>query len=94
MIKNFKCRDTEDIFNGIYSNKFPFEIQRTMMRKLLIIDSSISLKDLLIPPSNRLEKLKGKLKDYYSIRINDKYRVCFIWKNKDAYNVYITNYHK
>lgn len=94
MIKDFKCKETKNIFSGEYSKKFPFDIQRIAMRKLLIIDSAISLNDLRIPPSNNLEKLKGKMKGNYSIRINDKWRICFSWKNEDAYNVYIIDYHK
>lgn len=93
MIKNFKCKETRHIFNREYSKKFPKDIQRSAMRKLWIIDSAISLNDLRIPPANKLEKLKGKLKSFYSIRINDKWRICFIWQNCDAYEVYITDYH-
>jgi len=93
MIKSFGGKETQKIFNREYSLKLPALIQRTAMRKLWMIDAANSINDLLIPPSNRLEKLKGKRKEQYSIRINDQWRVCFKWRQQDAYEVEIIDYH-
>ncbi|MCK9186467.1 type II toxin-antitoxin system RelE/ParE family toxin [Candidatus Gracilibacteria bacterium] len=94
MIKNFKDKESEKIFNREMSRKLPPEIQRISMRKLWMLDATMSINDLSIPPSNHLEKLKGDRKGQYSVRINDKWRICFKWKNGEAYEVEITNYHK
>ena len=93
MIKSFISKETESIWNGYFSKKFPNEIQNIARRKLRMLNNSYNLNDLKIPPSNKLEKLKGKRKDQYSIKINNQWRICFIWKNKDCYNVEITDYH-
>ncbi len=93
MIKSFKCRETEKLFNGKFSRKLPNDIQRISARKLDMLHAASELKSLKIPPSNRLEKLKGKRSKQYSIRINDQWRLCFEWKNGDAYNTEITDYH-
>ncbi len=93
MIRSFKCKETEKIWNQIYSKRFPVDIQKTALRKLFMIQRAKELKDLKIPPANRLERLKGDRKDQYSIRINDQYRVCFIWKNSIASDVEIVDYH-
>ena len=78
---------------GNVSKKFPFVIQQTARRKLVIIDSSLNINDLRVPPGNRLEKLKGNLKGYYSVRINDQWRILFDWENDNAFNVKIMDYH-
>ncbi|MFO7932911.1 MAG: type II toxin-antitoxin system RelE/ParE family toxin [Bacteroidales bacterium] len=94
MIKTFGSKETEQIWNGIRQKKIPPEIQKTGRRKLRMINNSIDLNDLRIPPSNRLEKLRGDLKQYYSIRINDRWRIIFIWDSGNAYEVQIRDYHK
>ncbi|MBN1805471.1 MAG: type II toxin-antitoxin system RelE/ParE family toxin [Sedimentisphaerales bacterium] len=93
MIKTFKCEETEKIFQREYSRKLPGDIQRVAFRKLRMINRSMTLNDLKIPPANRLEKLSGKRKGQYSIRINDQWRVCFKWIDNNAYGVEITDYH-
>jgi len=93
MIQSFKCKETEKIWNQEYSKKFSEDIQRIALRKLFMIQRAKELKDLMIPPANRLEKLKGDRKDQYSIRINDQYRICFQWQDSNAYNVVIIDYH-
>jgi proteic killer suppression protein len=93
MIKNFKCRETEKIFNREYSRKLPSDIQRAAFRKLRMIHNSKLLKDLKIPPSNHLEKLAGNRKGQYSICINDQWRICFEWNDNNAFNVEIVDYH-
>jgi len=75
------------------SQKFPYEIQRNTMRKLWMIDAAPDINALRISPSNHLEALKGDRKGQYSIRINDKYRICFKWKSGDAFDVEIVDYH-
>jgi len=94
MIRSFGSKETEKIWNGIKSSKLPPEIQNIARRKLRMINNSFDLKDLRIPPSNRLEKLSGKHKDFYSIRINDQWRIIFIWKAGHALEVEIVDYHK
>ena len=93
MIQSFKCKETEKIWNQEYSKKFSEDIQRIALRKLFMIQRAKELKDLMIPPANRLEKLKGDRKNQYSIRINDQYRVCFQWEDSNAYDVEIVDYH-
>ena len=92
MIKSFKCRDTEVMFNGKRIERF-IGIQSAAMRKLAILNAAGRIQDLRVPPGNRLEALKGDRKGQYSIRINDQWRICFIWKNGDASEVEITDYH-
>ena len=93
MIQTFKCRETEKIFNRLFSKKFPKDIQRPALRKLRMLNRAIALRDLLVPPGNRLESLHGSRKGQYSIRINDQWRICFKWHENDAYAVEITDYH-
>ena len=93
MIRTFGDKETEKIWNGIVSKKLPYEIQDIARRKLLMLNSSQEINDLKIPPSNRLEKLKGKLNNYYSIRINNQWRIIFEWLNDDAFEVEIIDYH-
>jgi proteic killer suppression protein len=93
MIKSFKSDETEKIFNREYSLKLPPNIQRTVLRKLLMIHAAIDVNDLRIPPANHLEQLKGDKRGCYSIRINDQWRICFIWQPGGAYNVEIEDYH-
>ena len=93
MIKTFKCKETEKIFNGKFSKKLPHDIQGRALIKLHSLDIAEDIKDLLIPPSNKLEQLSGDRKGQYSIRINDQYHVCFSSVDNNAYDVEIVNYH-
>ena len=93
MIKTFKCKETEKIFNGKFSKKLPQEIQRRALIKLHSLNIAEDIKDLLIPPSNNLEQLSGARKDQHSIRINNQYRICFIWTENNAFDVEIVDYH-
>ncbi|MCX8110846.1 MAG: type II toxin-antitoxin system RelE/ParE family toxin [Syntrophorhabdaceae bacterium] len=93
MIKSFKDREAERVYTREGSNKLPKEIQQVALRKLRMINNAKNINDLRIPPANRLEKLKGTREGQYSIRINDQWRICFIWEQTDAYDVEITDYH-
>jgi len=93
MIKSFKSKETEKIWKGVISTKLPTEIQNIIMRKLRMINNSESLSDLRIPPANHLEALKGDRKGQYSIKINDKWRICFKWNNGDCYDLEVVDYH-
>ena len=93
MIVTFGDKETEKIWKGIVSKKIPREIQEIARRKLRIINNSIDINDLRTPPSNRPEKLKGDLKEFYSIRINVRWRIIFIWNNGNANEVKITDSH-
>ena len=94
MIVSFGSKDTENIWLGNRVKKIPIEIQKVGRRKLRMLNNSQNISDLRIPPSNRLERLKGKSKEYYSIRINDQWRIVFRWKNDRAHEVEILDYHK
>jgi len=93
MIISFGSSETEKVWNGIRVKKLPTEIQNIGRRKLRMLNNSIDLSDLRIPPSNRLEKLAGKLKEFYSIRINDQWRIIFKWNSGNAFEVEIIDYH-
>jgi proteic killer suppression protein len=93
MIKGFGDKQTESIWKGIRSKKLPNHIQHIARRKLRMLNNAHEVNDLRIPPANSLEKLKGDLKDFYSIRINKQWRIVFQWKNNDAYEVAIIDYH-
>ena len=93
MILSFGSKDTERIWNGEWVKKIPNEIQETGRRKLRMLNNSQNLNDLMVPPSNRLEKLSGDLKAYYSIRINDQWRIIFKWTSNNASDVEIVDYH-
>lgn len=93
MIVSFGNKETEKIWNGFISKKLPQEIQEIARRKLRMLNNSTDIADLRIPPANRLEKLKGDLKDFYSIRINNQWRIIFEWNNGNALQVEITDYH-
>lgn len=94
MIKSFKCKETEKIFEGKFSKKIPPEILKRALRKLKELNRSKCVGDLKMPPANFLESLQGDRKGQYSIRINQQYRICFEWQDKDALNVEIVDYHK
>ena len=93
MIQSFASSEAEKIFHGELSKKLPKDIQRAARRKLLYLDDAEDLQDLLAPPGNRLEKLKGDRAGQYSIRINDQWRICFQWSGNKAKNVEIVDYH-
>jgi proteic killer suppression protein len=93
MILSFANKETEQIWRGEWVKRWPPEVQVIARRKLRMLHASVTLKDLMIPPSNRLEKLKGDLKDYYSIRINKQWRLVFIWNDGYAEKVIIIDYH-
>ncbi len=93
MIVSFGSKDTEKIWEGEIVRRLPIEIQNIGRRKLRMLHNSQTITDLRIPPSNRLEKLSGRLSDFYSIRINDQWRIVFIWENNHAYQVQIIDYH-
>lgn len=94
MIISFGSKETEKIWNGEKIAKISIEIQNIGRRKLRILNNAQSILDLRIPPSNRLEKLSGELKDFYSIRINIQWRIIFKWETNNAYEVEIIDYHK
>ena len=93
MIKNFRSRETEKIWNGVRSKRLPQDIQQIARRKLRMLNNSRSLNDLRVPPANRLEALKGNRSGQHSIRVNDQWRICFVWVDGDAVNVEIVDYH-
>jgi len=94
MIKNFADKETEKLFRRQLSKKLPQNIQRNARMKLEILDSANVLQDLRVPPGNRLEKLSSDRKGQHSIRINQQWRICFIWRNGDVYEVEIVDYHR
>jgi len=93
MIVSFGDKTTEKIWEGEWVKGFSTDIQETARRKLRMLNNSFDIKDLMIPPSNRLEKLKGNRKDFYSIRVNDQWRLIFRWENGNAFNVELIDYH-
>lgn len=93
MIRGFRDQRTRKVFERIYVNAFSQNFQRAALRKLEILNAALSLDDLRIPAGNRLEKISGDREGQYSIRINDQYRVCFEWKEGNAYDVEIVDYH-
>ena len=93
MILSFNDKETEKVWKQEFSKKLPPEIQSVGLRKLFIIARAKDIEDIMIPPSNKLEKLKGDRKNQYSIRINNQFRICFFWDNGNAYNVEIVDYH-
>jgi proteic killer suppression protein len=93
MIYNFKCKQTEELWMTGKNKKFPPDLLKNALRKLWMLDNADDLIDLRVPPSNRLEQLYGDRKQQYSIRVNLQWRICFIWKNKMAYDVEMVDYH-
>jgi proteic killer suppression protein len=86
-------RDTERLFRREPVRRFPADLHRLMLRKLGLVDAAEQLEDLRVPPGNRLEKLKGDRAGQHSIRVNDQWRICFRWKNGNAYEVEVVDYH-
>jgi len=93
VIKSFKDRETRQIFTRQRSRRLPPDIQQVALRKLRMLNNAHALNDLQVPPANRLEKLEGDRAGQYSIRINDRWRVCFAWRDGDADDVEIVDYH-
>lgn len=93
MIKSFNCKETQKIFNRLFSKKLPQNIQLKARQKLILLDAAMDVIDLRIPPGNHLEELKDDRKGQHSIKINDQWRICFVWKGGDAFNVEIVDYH-
>ena len=93
MIQGFASAETERIFNGDYSRRLPTQIQAVARRKLRILHAVVKLEELRIPPANRLEALKGNRKGQHSIRINDQWRICFVWGPRGPAGVEIVDYH-
>lgn len=94
MINSFGSKETSKIWDGAQVKEFSTEIQKIARRKLRILNNCQNVMDLRIPPSNRLEKLKGNLKDFYSIRLNEQWRIMFKWDKGNASDVAISDYHK
>ena len=93
MIRSFKSKEAEKVFQRSFSRKLPHNIQRAAYRRLAFLHSALDLADLLIPLSNRLETLRGDREGQHSIRINNQWRICFVWDDGDAYDVEIVDYH-
>ena len=93
MIKTFRSKETEKIYNREFSSKLPSNIQRTALKKLWMLDAAPDINSLRVPPSNHLEALKAERKGQHSIRINKQWRICFVWNNGDAFDVEIVDYH-
>ena len=93
MIISFGNSETEQVYLGNRVKKLPIEIQNIGRRKLRMIDNSLNITDLRVPPANRLEKLAGNLKDFYSIRVNNQWRIIFKWNSGNASQVEIIDYH-
>lgn len=93
MILTFKCRDTERIWDMEPGRRFSAEVQRAARRKLVMLDAAQAVQDLRLPPGNRLEALKGDRAGQYSIRVNEQFRLCFVWTGRDAEDVELVDYH-
>ncbi len=94
MIRTFKDKEAEKIFRRERSRKLPEDLLRSALRKLRMLNRAVNLDDLRVPPANHLEKLKGDRAGQYSIRINDQWRICFHWRDSDAFDVEIVDYHR
>ena len=93
MIRSFKCKETENAFPRQRSYKLPHDIQQVALRKLRMLNRAVTLNELRVPPANRLENLKGDRVGQHSIRIDERWRICFEWQDGDVFNVEIVNYH-
>ena len=93
MIESFADEETALIWSGRRSRKLPFDMQATALRKLRLLNQARALSDLRVPPGNRLEALKSRRKGQYSIRVNDQWRICFVWREGSAAHVQIVDYH-
>jgi proteic killer suppression protein len=93
VIRTFRDRETEKVFSRELSRRWSRDLQRVARRKLVMLDAAETVADLRVPPGNRLEKLSGHREGQYSIRINDRWRICFRWSEGDAHDVEIVDYH-
>ncbi len=93
MIKSFASAETAKVFRREFSRRLPGDIQSVALRKLRMLNNAHAVNDLRSPPANRLEKLSGDRQGQHSIRINDQWRICFVWEDGDAYDVEIVDYH-
>jgi proteic killer suppression protein len=93
VIKSFRDQETEKVFTREGSRKLPTDIQQVALRKLRMLNNATNLNDLRVPPANRLEKLSRDRAGQHSIRINEQWRICFVWREGNAYEVEITDYH-
>jgi len=93
MIVDFRCGETESVWRGVFSRKLPPDIQKTALRKLRMLNNAKRLEDLAVPPSNRLEALSRDRIDQHSVRINDQWRICFVWTEGGPARVEIVDYH-
>ena len=93
MIESFACAETEKVFHSQVSRELPPDIQRTARRKLLQLQAATQLPDMAVPPGNRLERLRGDREGQHSIRINNQYRICFVWRDGTAHDVEVVDYH-
>jgi len=93
MIRSFRDPETEEVFQRRGSRRLPQDMRRVALRRLVMLDAAETLADLRVPPGNRLEKLSGDREGQHSIRINDRWRICFVWREGDAHEVEIVDYH-
>jgi proteic killer suppression protein len=91
--QNFKDKEAQKVFERKHSRKLPLDIQQVALRKLRMLNRAETLQDLRVPPANRLERLVGDREGQYSIRVNDQWRICFVWQDGDALDVEIVDYH-
>jgi len=93
VIRSFGDRDAERLFERQRIKRLGPEVQRVALRKLRMLDAAVGLEDLRVPPGNRLERLRGDRAGQHSIRVNDRWRICFRWRNSDAYDIQIVDHH-
>lgn len=93
MIRSVRDRETEAVFTRRGSRRLPPDLQRAALRKLVMLDASETLADLRVPPANRLEKLSGDREGQHSVRMHERWRICFVWEEGDAYDVEVVDYH-
>ena len=93
MIKSFRDAETEKVFHRRFSRRLPSDIQTVALRKLRMVANAVDVGDLRSPPANRLEKLSGERAGQYSVHVNDQWRICFAWRDGDAYDVEVCDYH-
>jgi proteic killer suppression protein len=93
VIRTFRCRETERLFHRERPRRFPAEVHRRAYAKLLMLHAATTIEDLRVPPGNRLEALRGARRGQHSIRINDQWRICFVWRDRGADGVEIVDYH-
>ena len=93
MIASFRDKETERLWRTGKSHRIPADLQRRAFKKLAILNAAVALENLRVPPGNDLEALRGNRSGQYSIRINDQYRVCFVWREGNAFDVEVVDYH-